>query len=65
MSEETTNYKFYTDGYTDGYTNKKYDPYRLLTQATEESYVSIIIKEYTKGYEIGKFNSEIDEKNYE
>ena len=65
MSDETINYQFYTDGYTDGYANKEYDPYRLLPKVTQENYINIMIKEYTKGYENGKFNAEIDEKNYE
>lgn len=64
MSNETTNYQFYADGYTDGYRNKKYDPYRLLPKATQENDINIMIKEYTKGYETGKFNAEIDEKNH-
>jgi|694.fasta_scaffold08789_25 hypothetical protein len=65
MSDETTNYQFYTDGYTDGYANKEYNPYRLLTKVTQENDIDIMIKEYAKGYETGKFNAEIDEKNYE
>jgi hypothetical protein len=64
MSDETINRQFYTEGYTDGYANKKYDPYRLLTKVTQENYIDIMIKEYAKGYETGKFNAEIDEKNY-
>lgn len=65
MSDETINYQFYANGYTAGYTNKEYNPYCLLSKVTQENDIHIMIKEYTKGYETGKFNAEIDEKNYE
>lgn len=63
MKDELTN--IYNEGYTDGYTNKKYDPYRIIQNISQEENINIIIEQYNEGYKTGKFNFEIDEKKYE
>jgi hypothetical protein len=61
MNNELDN--IYNKGYTDGYTNKKYDPYRILQNMTQEENITMLIERYDEGYKTGKFNFQIDNKS--